>query len=308
MRYITISSQSSKRKDVWLLPVNSRSNDEQSPVASDVVSSDPDDNRVGGVIDSDPEDIQTNNDIEAIAAVPTSTQSKSNDKQLTEEKSDVAPTSTQSKSNDEQLTEEKSDVADETSSLRGNSNIFKGDRQFFNQKKVDGAPPVQQQQRQTHVPRIISFDGSKANAFDISRGEREIYRSKHARKEQKRLLDSDDFSYRDPLYEGECVPMQKWQETSFPNCNTIHELDFYGKSRTDEFEYWQHGGYNDIFWIDEKDKKEDPELIMKILQYGTDYSDRNFDRVRRDGLILERLTKSQYGKELCICCIFFTSY
>lgn len=57
------------------------------------------------------------------------------------------------------------------------------------------------------------------------------------------------------------------------------------------------GGYNDIFWINEKDKSKDPELIMKILQYGTDYSDRNFDRVRRDGLILERLTKSPYGKK-----------
>ena len=40
------------------------------------------------------------------------------------------------------------------------------------------------------------------------------------------------------------------------------------------------------------DLKHDPELVMKILQYGTDYTDRNFDRVRRDGLILERLTKS----------------
>ena len=292
MRYVTISQSSKRLKDGLMLslPVNSRSNDDYSSDASDVVSSDPDDNRAGDIppIDSYPEDIQPHNDItsnEANAAVPTSTQSKSNDEQFTEEKSDGA--------------------ADDASSLRGNSN----DRQFFNQKKVDGAPPVHQQQRQAHVPRMISFDGSNDNnTFNISRGERDIYISKLARKEQKRLMDSDDFSYRDPLYEGECVPMQKWQETSFPNCNTIHELDFYGKSRTDEFEYWQHGGYNDIFWIDEKDKKEDPELIMKILQYGTTYSDRNFDRVRRDGLILERLTKSPYGKELCICCIFFTSY
>lgn len=50
------------------------------------------------------------------------------------------------------------------------------------------------------------------------------------------------------------------------------------------------------------DQKDDPELVMKILQYGTDYSDRNFDRVRRDGLILERLTKSPYGEQL-FCCI-----
>ena len=58
----------------------------------------------------------------------------------------------------------------------------------------------------------------------------------------------------------------------------------------------EKGGYNQIFWINELDKDEDPELIMKILKYGTEYTDRNFDRVRRDGLILERLKKSPYGE------------
>jgi len=124
--------------------------------------------------------------------------------------------------------------------------------------------------------------------------QRKIEVSRTALKEQERLLDSEDFSYRDPLYEDDCVPMQKWQETSFPICNLFHELDFAGKSMTGEFEYLTHGGYNDIFWIEDMDQKDDPELVMKILQYGTDYSDRNFDRVRRDGLILERLTKSPY--------------
>jgi hypothetical protein len=95
--------------------------------------------------------------------------------------------------------------------------------------------------------------------------------------------------------------MQEWQTTSFPNCNMFHELDFSTKSVTNQFEYYTSGGYNDIFYLDEKDKPDDPALAMKILQYGTDYSDRNFDRVRRDGLILERLTKSPYGKR----CTFF---
>ena len=53
------------------------------------------------------------------------------------------------------------------------------------------------------------------------RDKRTIYMNKKDLKEQERLLDSDDFSYRDPLYEGECVPMQPWQETSFPNCNLV---------------------------------------------------------------------------------------
>ena len=53
------------------------------------------------------------------------------------------------------------------------------------------------------------------------REKRTIYISKKDLKEQERLLDSDDFSYRDPLYEGDCVPMHPWQETSFPNCNLV---------------------------------------------------------------------------------------
>ena len=51
--------------------------------------------------------------------------------------------------------------------------------------------------------------------------QRKIEVSRTALKEQERLLDSEDFSYRDPLYEDDCVPMQKWQETSFPICNLV---------------------------------------------------------------------------------------
>jgi hypothetical protein len=60
--------------------------------------------------------------------------------------------------------------------------------------------------------------------------------------------------------------MQKWQTTSFPNCNTFHELDFFTK--TNQFEFFTSGGYNDVFYLDEKDKPGDPELAIKILIYG----------------------------------------
>jgi len=71
---------------------------------------------------------------------------------------------------------------------------------------------------------IIMYMDTKERLESISsddRDKRTIYMSKKELKEQKRLSDSDDFSYRDPLYEGECVPMQPWQETSFPNCNLV---------------------------------------------------------------------------------------
>ena len=57
--------------------------------------------------------------------------------------------------------------------------------------------------------------------------QRKIEVSRIALKEQERLLDSEDFSYRDPLYEDDCVPMQKWQETSFPICNLVSSFTVY---------------------------------------------------------------------------------
>ena len=71
---------------------------------------------------------------------------------------------------------------------------------------------------------IIMYMDTKERLESISsddRDKRTIHVSKKELKEQERLSDSDDFSYRDPLYEGECVPMQPWQETSFPNCNLV---------------------------------------------------------------------------------------
>ena len=122
--------------------------------------------------------------------------------------------------------------------------IFTADRIDYNNRNDKQQSSNQSlRQRQNSYPRIVSFDGDKSWMNNL-RGKSEeehtrtIVLSKEAIKRQKHLKNSDDFRYRDPLYEGECVPMQKWQETSFPNCNTIHELDFYGKTRTEEFEYY----------------------------------------------------------------------
>mmetsp|Transcript_11570 Transcript_11570/g.24671 ORF Transcript_11570/g.24671 Transcript_11570/m.24671 type:complete len:548 (-) Transcript_11570:78-1721(-) len=231
-------------------------------------------------------------------------QSHSNDR----EKMAVGGLPIDYRSDAEHIDRSQSDKDDDASS-RGN--IFTEARQFFNNQNLvaDASPSHSLRSRQIHFPRTISIEGNKVALNHNLRGEsgeseRRIYVSKQARKEQARLMKSRDFSYRDPLYEGDCVPMQKWQETSFPNCNLIHELDFRGKSTTSEFEYYAKGGYNHIFWLNEYDKENDPELVMKILQYGTSYSDRNFDRVRRDGLILERLTQSPYVLDIYGFCGF----
>mmetsp|Transcript_5483 Transcript_5483/g.11939 ORF Transcript_5483/g.11939 Transcript_5483/m.11939 type:complete len:556 (+) Transcript_5483:40-1707(+) len=294
MRHVTLlpSSQPSKSvRDSMLMPVNSRSNDQKQ--SDDGVS--PEGDRLYADSYSNHRkitvDVSVSNEPDSL---PVDSGSNDSDDKMSDE---VDALTTHSDSNDEQLSEDKSDESDE--------------RQFVNEKKVeaDRVPSNSLRHRETHFPRIISIGGRSGNANNHLRGEpddekRSIYVSSRERKEQERLLESDDFSYRDPLYEGDCVPMQKWQETSFPNCNLFHELDFLEKSRTQQFEFYAKGGYNHIFWLEEVDKKDDPELVMKILKYGTEYSDRNFDRVRRDGLILERLTHSPYVLDVYGFCGF----
>jgi len=154
------------------------------------------------------------------------------------------------------------------------------------------------------LPRVTSLGGS-SEIENVAKIKRKIAVSKAALERQESLADSEDYDhFRDPLYEGECVPMASWQETIFPKCNMFHEIDYYGKALTGEFEHLTSGGYNDIFLVDDRDIVDDSPQVIKFLEYGTDVNDRNFDRVRRDGLILERSTKSPYVLDIYGHCGF----
>ena len=158
-------------------------------------------------------------------------------------------------------------------------------------------------------------------AIDLKRGEQPPPIASRRRKLRNRsstmmtddfreqLEDSHDYDKksRDPLYEGDCVPMRKWQEQLFPNCNSFHELDvstvhsswlvvedgkFEGRIAK-RFGKINSGGYNDVFRF-HLDPPTEEDIVLKALNYGTEFTDRNFDRVRRDALIAERGTFSKY--------------
>ncbi|CAJ1939965.1 unnamed protein product [Cylindrotheca closterium] len=102
---------------------------------------------------------------------------------------------------------------------------------------------------------------------------------------------------RDPIRTEECEPMHPWQETLFPSCLDFHAMDLQKDLRaiTD-------GGYNSVFRITDIDGSHH---IMKILKYGdTKHTDRNFDRVRRDSLVMERATGSPYVMDIYGYCGF----
>ena len=124
----------------------------------------------------------------------------------------------------------------------------------------------------------------------------------------------------DPSSQGRdvCVPMSTWQTGSYPTCNLLHELDLGGKARVDGARYRGSGYFNDVFRVTDEGRRRGRNrpppsngtsapaasfLALKVLSPGKNpkraaipsasrYSEVNYDIVRRDGLVLERLTSS----------------
>jgi len=116
--------------------------------------------------------------------------------------------------------------------------------------------------------------------------------SHHYEKFKEQLADSKKYKRykRDPLRTEDCEPMQPWQETLFPSCLDFHAMDLQKDLRA-----ITNGGYNSVFRYTDMDGSYH---IMKILKYETKHTDRNFDRVRRDSLIMERATRSPYVMDI----------
>ncbi|CAB9516390.1 STYKc [Seminavis robusta] len=107
--------------------------------------------------------------------------------------------------------------------------------------------------------------------------------------------------------EQDCVPQYDWQTLSFPNCNSLHEIDVLTRMRTlnpaeePESMLLARGGYRDVWFVEDNDLPPDilgEPIAMKTLLYQHPWSERNQDRHRRDALATERLTASPYALNL----------
>ena len=132
-------------------------------------------------------------------------------------------------------------------------------------------------------------------------------------------------SLRDSVDE-ECQFKYEWQEGAFPNCNVIHEFELGQANRmlgrmarkrlrlregdgNDLVQYLSHGYWRDV-WVlshrnapDENHLKEKEELtVLKTLRYEHDFTDRNYDRHRKDALASERLSGSPYVVDIFAFC------
>ena len=83
-----------------------------------------------------------------------------------------------------------------------------------------------------------------------------------------------------------CDYQYDWQKSSFPSCNIVHE-SFDGEPVHRVPFLINNGGWVDIFAIMEHDGTM---RVLKTKRYKHDFTDRNFDRYRRDALAMERLS------------------
>lgn len=99
-----------------------------------------------------------------------------------------------------------------------------------------------------------------------------------------------------------CIPMADWQSKSFPNCNSIHELDLRaagpnaGVDETVGFEdnlaFLGQGWFRHAWQLDHGVLGES--VVLKTLRLERDYLEEYYDLHRRDALAMERLTHSPF--------------
>ena len=113
---------------------------------------------------------------------------------------------------------------------------------------------------------------------------------------QVHLGNSRDYldNLHDELEEGDCVAQYKWQRTSFPTCNSLHEFDLNDLRNTSKYgqlvQVVGNGYWRDVWIV--KDSY-GTSYAFKTMRFQHDWSDRNYDRHKRDALASERLTSSK---------------
>jgi len=87
-----------------------------------------------------------------------------------------------------------------------------------------------------------------------------------------------------------CEPAHAWQSKSFPNCNMFHE------SNLSEMSFIASGTIRSVFGLSENIDGNVNKFVYKNLNYDGKHSftPKRVDRERKDGLVLERTTRSQF--------------
>jgi len=141
---------------------------------------------------------------------------------------------------------------------------------------------------QPRVVRLVDGDTLTSDAADI------LYippsKGLHEMKEMQIQVSERGHQYASTFVHGDCVQMKDWQLTSFPSCNSIHEY-LLAETYNKQARLINHGQWRDVWKIDDMKNNN---YALKTMRYVHDYSERNYDRHRRDSVAMERLSGSPY--------------
>ena len=148
----------------------------------------------------------------------------------------------------------------------------------------------------------------------------------------RRRIAQNDVVDLDTVEDAQCTLRAAWQRTSHPTCNLLHEIVWDGTTTTTtpwssssqdsrrkrttgsrqpkRFRILGNGFWRDVWLLllqqqhhhDDGGSVDTERVILKTMRYGHSYTPRNFDRMRRDSITMERLTASQYMINLYSFC------
>lgn len=114
----------------------------------------------------------------------------------------------------------------------------------------------------------------------------------------------------DALQGEECTNQYTWQSTSFPSCNSIHEIDIRSSIAHSSY-LLTHGYWRDIWvMVDDSNHNNTTMWALKTLRFKHEWNYWNWDRHRRDAVATERLTPSPFVLDIYAYCgnSIFTEY
>jgi serine/threonine protein kinase len=84
-----------------------------------------------------------------------------------------------------------------------------------------------------------------------------------------------------------CEPMYEWQMSAYPTCNAFHEIHM------DRLKVINSGGSRTAYEMNIEDGST-AKFVYKTVKYSKDIDQKRIDEQRKDSLIMERTTKSQF--------------
>jgi hypothetical protein len=95
--------------------------------------------------------------------------------------------------------------------------------------------------------------------------------------------------YVDGYDTNHCEPMYEWQMSAYPTCNTFHEIHM------ESLKVLNSGGSRTAYEMNIiLDDGTPGKFVYKTVKYSKDFDQKRIDEQRKDSLIMERTTKSQF--------------